>query len=102
MPQIQTQRREQKRERNGERYDQCPANVAKEDEQNDRDQDDSLGQVMEHGMRGQMDQVASVQVRNDLHTGRKKMIVEEVDLFMQRGEDVVRRRRLYAARQYRR
>ncbi len=89
VPQIEAQAGKQKRERNGERDDQRAAKVAEEDEQNDRDQDDSLGQVVEHGMRGQLHQFAAIEVRNDLHARRQEMLVEEVDLLVQGGQHVV-------------
>src|SRR5438067_13635692 len=90
MPQIQAQGSKQQRERNRESHYQRAANVAEKNEQDDRDQDDAFGQVVEDGVSGQMYQVAAVEVRHDLHAGRKEMAVEEVDLLMQSREYMIR------------
>ena len=61
VAQVQADGGEQQGERNGERDDQRAAHIAEKDEQDDRDQDDALGQVVQHGVRGQMHQVAAIE-----------------------------------------
>ena len=73
---------EQQRERDGQRDDKGSAHVAQEHEQHDRDQDDSLGQVVHDGVRGEMHQVAAVEKRDDGDARRKqaRMPVRSVEL----------------------
>src|ERR1017187_5336944 len=89
VPQIQAKRSEEERERNGERDDECAAQVAEKDKENDGDQNYSLGQVVKHGMSGQMHQVAAIQVGNDLDARRQEMVVEEIDFLVQGGQHVI-------------
>ena len=42
----------------------CAAHVAEEEKQNDHDQDHSLGQVVQNGVRGEVQQVAAVDEGN--------------------------------------
>ena len=67
LPEIEADRSEQQRKRNGQRHDQGAAHVAQEQEQDDGHKDDALGQVVQHRMRRVMDQVAAIQERNNLH-----------------------------------
>ena len=80
MPQVQADGGEQQGERNGQGDDQRAANIAQEDEQNDRNQNDSLGQVVQHRAGGQMHQVAAVEKRDHLHARRKDVPVQFLDL----------------------
>src|SRR5580700_11416996 len=89
MPQVQAKASEQERERNRKSDNQCAAYVAEEDKENDGDQNNSLGQVVEHGMSSQMHQVAAIQVRDNLHTRRQEVIVEELDLLMQGRQHII-------------
>ena len=68
---LKTDGGEQKREGNGQRDDQRAADISEKDKQDDRDQDDSFGQVVQHRMRGQMHQVAAVEERDHLDARRK-------------------------------
>ena len=90
VAQVQAQRSEQERKRNGEGDDERAAYVAEEDKEDDCDQNNALGQVVKHGMGGQMHQIAAIQVGNNLHAGRQKMMVEELDLLVQGGQHVIR------------
>ena len=89
VAQIEAKGSEQEGERNGESDDERAAYVAEEDKENDGDQNNSLGQVVKHGMSGEMHEVAAIQVGNDLDTGRQEMIVEELDFFVQGGQYVI-------------
>src|ERR1039457_1832078 len=90
MPQVETDGCEQQRERNGKCDDQGSAHVAEEQEQNDHHQDDALGQVVQDGVSGVVDQVATVEERNDLHSPRQDVIVQLFDLGVNRVERGVR------------
>ena len=72
MTEVETDRSEQQRKRNGERNDQCSANIAEEEKEDDHHQDDALGQVVQHRVRGVVQQVAAVEERNDLHSRREE------------------------------
>ena len=69
MPHVQTNRGEQQRERNGQGDDQRAADVAQQQEQHKRHQDEAFGEVVQNGMGGEVNQVAAVDERNDLHPG---------------------------------
>src|SRR5262249_15355123 len=87
---IKTDDREEQRERNRQSDDQRSTNVAQEREQNQTDKNDSFGQIVQHRVRGQVDQIATVQVRNDLYAGRKEVFIQEVDFFVQRLQNGIR------------
>ena len=53
------------------------------------DQDDAFGQVVQHGVRGVVHQIAAIEKRNDLHARRQDVLVEPLDL----GVNAVQRRR---------
>ena len=53
MFQVKTDRSEQQRERNGKRNNHCAAHVSQEKKENDNDQDDAFGQVMQDRMGGE-------------------------------------------------
>ena len=44
------------------------------------DQNDALGQVVQHRVRGVVHQFAAVQERNDLHARRQNVVVQLLDL----------------------
>ena len=81
--QVEQDRSKKKRERNGERHDERTANVAQEQEKHDDDQDDALAQVVQHGVGGEVHQVAAVKVRDDLDARRQHVAVDEIHLFVQ-------------------
>ena len=87
--QIEQNRGEQQCERDGHRNDEGSSDVAKEDEQNDRHQDDAFGQVMKNGLGGELYEIASVQKRNNLHAGRKNAVVQIMNLLMKSLEHFV-------------
>ena len=63
--QVETGGGKQQREGNGEHDDDCAAHVAEKEKENDRDQDHSLGQVVQHGVRGEVEQVAAIDEGSD-------------------------------------
>ena len=54
------------------------ADVAQEQEQDHRHQDDAFGQIVQHGVRGVVQQVAAVEERHDLHARRQDVFVQFV------------------------
>ena len=84
MTQVQTDGSEQKRERNCQRDNQRAANIAKENKQNQRDENDAFGQVVQHGMSGEMHQITAVKMGNNLNSWRQKMAIQKFHFFMQR------------------
>ena len=70
MPQAEADGRKQQRKRNGYRHDQRRARVAEKQKQNDDHQDDALGQIVQHGVRGELHQFAAIDERNNLHARR--------------------------------
>src|SRR5580704_19627811 len=76
MTEVQTNGGKQQRKRDGERNDESAANIPQEQKENDHHQDDALGQIVQNGVRGVMQQIASVEERNDLHSRGKDLIVE--------------------------
>ena len=61
VAQIEADGREQQREGNGERNDDRAAHIAEEEEKDDCNENDSFGQVVQHGMRGEMHQFAAIE-----------------------------------------
>ena len=82
MAQIQTDGGKEQSERNRERHDEGAANIAQEHEQNDDDEDDALRQVMQDGMRREMQQIGPIKKRHDPHAGRQKPFVQLIDLLV--------------------
>src|SRR6266436_4182226 len=79
---VETNGGKQQRKWNGQRHNNGAAKIAEKEEKNDGDQQHAFGQVMKHGVRGQMHEVAAVQERNNLHSGRKNALVQLLHLFM--------------------
>ena len=63
---LQTRRGEQKRKRDGQGDDDGSADIPQKQKQNDDDQNDALGEVVQHGMRREVHQIAAVDERDDL------------------------------------
>ena len=80
--QVEADGREQQREGNGERDDERAAHVAEEEKQDDRDQDHALGQVVQHGVGGEVQQVAAVDEGNDLDALGQNLIVQLLHLLV--------------------
>src|SRR5579883_1324717 len=80
MPQIEADRRKQQGKRNGQRHDQRAARVPQKQEQNDGDQNDSFGQVMQHRVGGVVNEVAAIDERNHLDALGKNRSVQLLDL----------------------
>ena len=84
--QVETDGGEQQGKRNGGGDDESAADVAEKQEENDRDQDHAFRQVVQHGVAGEVDQVAAIDERNDLHARRQDVIVHLLDFFVERFE----------------
>ena len=81
--QVQTNGGEQQGKRNRSGNDEGAADVAQEKKQNDRDQDHSFGQVVQHGVGGEVNQIAAIDERNDLHARGQDVIVHLLDFFVE-------------------
>jgi hypothetical protein len=75
----------------------APRNVSQKDQQNNDDQNDALGQVVQHRMRGMVHQFATVDKGNDLHPRRQNVIVHFVNLGVQPAQRRFRIRALCAS-----
>src|SRR5580658_6003080 len=82
MAQVEKYGREKQGKRNGQRNDKCAANITEEQKKDDRDQDHSLAQVVQHRVQRVMKQVAAVEHGNDFHTFGQDVIVELVHLLV--------------------
>ena len=58
----------------------APRRLPEKQEQNHRHQNDAFGQVVQHRMGGVVQQIAAVEVRNDLHAGRQDVLVQLLHL----------------------
>src|ERR1035438_2392757 len=82
MAQVEKYGCEKQGKRNGERNDKGSANIAEKQEQDDRYQDHPLAEVVQHRVQRKMQQIATVQHGNDLHTLGQDVIVELLHLLM--------------------
>ena len=82
MAKVKADRCKQQCERYGERNNDRPTHIAQKQKQNNYDEDDSLGEVMQHGMGGVVEQVAAIEERYDFDAVGKDAIVEFVDLLV--------------------
>ena len=80
LVQIQANRRKQQRKRDRQRYDERPANVSEEEEQDDRNQQHACGQVMQNRVGGEVHQIAPVQERHNPHARRQNLLVQLLHL----------------------
>ena len=80
LAQIEPNRSEQQGKRNGEGDDEGGANIAQKQKQDDRDQDHSLAQVVQHRVQREMKQIAAVQHGNELHAFGQDAIIELLHL----------------------
>ena len=81
VAQVEADGREEQREGDGESNDDCTTHVAEEEEKDDYDENDSFGQVVQHGMRGQMHQVAAIEEGNNFDALGQNFVVDLLDLF---------------------
>ena len=86
MAQVEKYGCEKQGKRNGERNDEGPANITEEQEEDDRYQDHSLAEVVQHRVQRVMKQIAAVEHGNDLHTLGQDVIVELFHLLVNRFE----------------
>ena len=80
VPQVETDRSEEERQRDGHRHDEPGAGVHQEEDQDQHHQHDPARQVPRHRPNSEMDQVAPVVERVDLHVFREHRLVELVGL----------------------
>src|SRR5262244_3168016 len=79
MAQVQADGSEQQGERDGQRDDKCPANIAQKNEKNDYHQDHAFAEVVQDGVRGVVNQVVAIQIGNDFDAPGKNLRVEALD-----------------------
>ena len=72
VAQVEKDRGEEQREGNGDGDDQRAAHVAEKEEENQRDEQDAVGQIAQDGVRGVMHQFAAVEVGDEFHTWRQQ------------------------------
>src|SRR5208282_6643231 len=82
MAQVEKYGCEKQGKRNGERNDEGAANITKKQKEDDRYQDHSLAEVVQHRVQRVMKQIAAVEHGNDLHTLGQDVIVELVHLLV--------------------
>src|SRR5580698_1163295 len=76
MVQVKAYRGEEQREGYRQRDNQCAPDIAEEQEQNDDDKNDALGQIVEHRVCGEVQQIGAVEKWNDLHARREHALVQ--------------------------
>ena len=82
--QIEPDRSEHQGKRDRQGHDHGGANVAEEQQQDDGNQDHSLAEVVQHGVQGEVQQIAAVQHGNDLHAFGQDAVVELVHFLVNR------------------
>ena len=82
MPQVETDRREEEREGDGEGHDEGPRN-SREKRVADRHEDEALGEVVEDRVRRMVDQVAPVVEGDHLHARGQDVLVQLFHLFVE-------------------
>ena len=60
----------------------APRTLPRNKKQNDRYQDHSFGEVVQHGVSGEVNQIAAIDERNDLHARRQDVIVQLLHFFV--------------------
>src|SRR5271165_7391900 len=76
MPEIQADGGKQQRKGNGQRNDNCSANIAQQNEKDDDDQDHSFGKIVEDSVCGVIHQVVPVEIRDDFYSRWKYVVIE--------------------------
>ncbi len=87
--QLETRRGKQQRKRDRQGDDERSTNIPQEQKQNDNHQNDAFREIVEHGMRGVVDQITTVDERNYLYPGRQDVVVQLFDLGMDSGQCIV-------------
>src|SRR6266852_5462268 len=82
MAEIEQDRGKQQRKRYGECHNQRTAHVAQEKEQDDRYQHHAICEVSKHGMRGVLDEIATVKMGNNPYSVGEKTVIQVVDFLV--------------------
>src|SRR6185437_615228 len=80
--QVQTDGSEKQREGNRQRDNQRAPRVAEKQKQDDGDENDPLGEVVQNRVGRVMQQVAAIQMRNDAHSMGKDVFVQFLYFFV--------------------
>src|SRR5450631_2587612 len=82
VAEVKANGRKEQRERHRQRNDDGATNIAEKQEEDDDDEEDAFAQVVQDGVRGVVDQVAAVQVGNDLDALGKDLLVQLLNLLV--------------------
>src|SRR5271169_433219 len=80
--QVQTNGRKQQSKRNGRGDDESATNITQKQKQNDRYQDHSFGQIVQHGVGCVVNQKTAIEEGDDLDSLRQDVIVKFFYFFM--------------------
>ena len=89
LREVQADGGEQQREWDGERDDERAARIAEEEKEDDGDEQETFGEIVQYGVRGEMHQLAAVEEGDNLHAGREDMFVELLDFGVNADEGLV-------------
>src|ERR1700747_2631860 len=90
LVQVEANRSEQERKWNGKRDDNCASKIAEKEKQDNGNKQHALGEIVQHGMGGQVKQIAATQKRDDPHAGRQNLLVQFFDFLVDRRQGFVR------------
>src|SRR5271166_1705219 len=79
MPEIQADGGKQQGKGNRQGNDNCSANIAQQNEKDDDDQDHSFGEIVEDSVCGVIHQIVPVEIRDDLYSRWKYVVIESLD-----------------------
>src|SRR6266404_1569007 len=87
---VETDGCEQQREWNGDRDDECAANISEEDKEDQRYQDHAHGEIVQDGPGGIVNQFAAVQKRDDGYPRWKNALAQLFHFLVNRDQSGVR------------
>src|SRR5579863_9505913 len=89
LRQIEADGGEQQGKRDGERDNEGGAHVAEEKKKDDGNEEKAFGEIVQHGMRSELDENAAVKKRDDLDAGREDTVVEFLNLGVNAHESLI-------------
>src|ERR1700679_4193966 len=89
VAEVETDRGEEQREGNGYGDDEGAAQVAEKQEEDECDEQDAHGEIVEHRGGGELQKITAVEEGDDLYAGWKDVVVELLDFGMDCGEGSV-------------
>src|SRR5260370_37552541 len=82
MAEIKQDRGKQQRKRYGKRHNQGTAHVAQEKKQDHRYQHHAICEVSKHGVRGVLDDIATVKMGNEPYSVGEKTVIQVVGVLV--------------------